>query len=116
MSPTEWLSALNPKRWLTTLSLVLGAIGLALAGAKANSIRKRAQQKDQKAEKLLASNSSKEIQKGKKLRESAQKDLDKAAEAQKAMKAKVEEIGNANEDLDELMHRFNSERVRQSGS
>ena len=101
--------------WVKTLGLVLGGILLALAAGRAASKKAAADRKDQRAADLLNSQISNEIQKGKKLVESAQKDKDKAVELHQASQKRLEQMAENNEDMDSIADRFNSKRVRRSG-
>lgn len=97
---------------LATISLVIGAILLALMAGRAMSKRRAAQRKDERAADLLNSNISREVDRGKKLVEAAHKDKDKAQKAQEKMERQLEAMGQANEDLDAIVDRFNSKRLR----
>jgi len=98
--------------WLKTLGLVFTAILLALAGAKAAKKKASADSKEQRANELMNSGISKEIAKGKKLLESANKDKDAGVVAHTNMEAQLEKLGEANDDIDALATRFNSKRLR----
>ncbi len=99
-------------KWLKTIGLVLAMIALGLAGAQVASRKANAKKKEDREQGFLAEGSSASIKKAKALKESAQKDIDKAVAAHKRMETRAEAIGEMNEDLDELMDHFNSERVR----
>ncbi len=105
----DWLKNL---RWLKTAGLVLAAILMALAGAKAVKKKASAAKKEDKAVELMNSSISSDIQKGKKMTESANKDKDKAAEAEKRMEAQLESMSNANEDIATIADRFNKRKLR----
>jgi GAF domain-containing protein len=105
----NWIKSL---RWLKTLGLIATAVALAMAGAQVASRKRKAKAKEEREQEFLAEGSSQSIEKARALKESAQKDIDKGVEAKKRMDAKAETIGEMNEDLDELMDHFNSERVR----
>jgi len=107
----DWLKNL---RWLKTAGLVLAAILMALAGAKVTKRRASATKKEDKAVELMNSSISTDIQKGKKMVESANKDKDKAVEAEKRMEAQLENMGNANEDIAAIADRFNKRKLRKS--
>lgn len=94
------------------LIAIATAIALVLLGAKVQSKKRAVKKKETREQQRLADGSSKAIQKAKKIKESAQKDLDTIAAAKVKMRKKLDTIGEADEDLDELMDRFNSERVR----
>jgi hypothetical protein len=98
--------------WIKTAGLILTAILLALAGAKAVKKKSVAKKKEDRAAELMGSGISKEIQKGKKLLESANKDKDAGVAAKQRMEKRLEKLGESNEDIDALAHRFNSDRVR----
>jgi hypothetical protein len=103
---------LKKQRWIVTLGMVLSAILMALAGAKAVRKKASAAKKEQKATDLLNSGISTNIYKGKKLLESANKDKDAGVAADERMEAQLEKLGEANEDIDALADRFNSKRLR----
>lgn len=105
----DWL---KKQRWIVTLGMVLSAILLALAGAKAVKKRASADKKEQLATDLLNSGASKQIEKGKKLLESANKDKDAGVAADKRMEAELEKLGETNPNIDALADRFNSKRLR----
>jgi len=109
MNVWNWVKSFG---WVKTLGLVLGAIALALAAGRASSKHKAGVKKEKKAENLLNASTSREIQKGKKLVEAADKDKTKAADARKKMEAHLEKLGEANEDMDSIADRFNSRRLR----
>jgi hypothetical protein len=103
----DWL---KKQRWVITAGMVLSAILMALAGAKAVKKKASANKKEQLATDLLNSGASKKIAKGKKLLESANKDKDAGVTANEVMEAELEKLGEANEDIDALADRFNSKR------
>ncbi len=105
---------LKKQRWIVTLGLVLSAILMALAGAKAVKMQASADKKEQLATDLLNSGASKQIAKGKKLLESANKDKDAGVVANKRMEAELENLGKANENIDAFADRFNSKRIRRN--
>ena len=99
-------------KWLTTAGMILTAVLLALAGAKAAKKKSSANKKEQLANDLMNSGISKEIAKGKKLLESANNDKDAGAAADAKVKAQLEKLSEANADIDSIADRFNSKRVR----
>ncbi len=101
------------KRWIITAGLVLTAIALALAGAKASKKRSNATRKDATAVRLMNSGISREIKRGKKLRDAANRDKDAAIVADARMTRLLNNMGTANENLDAVADRFNSRRLRQ---
>ena len=100
------------KRWMKTAGLVLAAILLALAGAKAVKKKNSANKKEQLATDLINSGVSSKIYKGRKLLESANKDKDAGIAANEVMEAQLEKLGEANENIDDVANRFNSKRLR----
>ena len=105
----DWL---KKQRWIVTLGLVLSAILMALAGAKAVKKHAKGVKKEQVATDLMNSGISKKIQKGKKMLESANKDKDAGVAANERMEAELENMGKANENIDAFADRFNSKRLR----
>jgi len=101
---------------LKTLGAILAAIALVLLGARAAKKKGNARKKEAREQQYLADGSSKSLQKAKKLKESAQKDIDASVAAHDEMAKKLEALGEGNEDLDELMDRFNSDRVRRKST
>ena len=106
------LSKIKSWGWVKTLGLVLGAIALAMAASRAQSLTTRARKKDEKAIDKLNSNISKELQAGRKLVESAHADKNKAVAIRKNMESQLEKLGEANEDMDAIANSFNSRRLR----
>jgi len=100
------------KAWLATIGAVIGAILLGLAVAKASNKRAAADRKDQTATDLMNTGISKQIAKGKRLRESANKDKDAAIAADKLSEERLEQMAANNESLDAIADRFNSRRLR----
>jgi uncharacterized protein YoxC len=97
---------------ISTIVLVLSAVVFAMAGVKISRLEKRAEKKTQKSVDKLNSGVSTYIHQGKKLAESANKDLDKAVEIKKLNEKRLEALGEQNDSLDDIAHRFNSKRVR----
>lgn len=108
----DWL---KKQRWVVTLGLVLSAILMALAGAKVIKKQASADKKEQLATDLLNSGASKQIAKGKKLLESANKDKDAGVAAEKVMEAELEKLSETNPSIDALANRFNSKLRKRSG-
>ncbi len=98
--------------WLVTLGAIIAAVLIAMAGGKIRRLEKRAAKRTDKSVDGLNSNISSEIHKGKVLAESASRDLDRVADIKKLRKKRVEAQGDKDEDIDDIMHRFNSKRVR----
>ncbi len=98
--------------WLVTLSAVLIAVAIAMAGGKIRRLEKRAAKKTDKSVDGLNSHISSEIHKGKVLAESANRDLDRVGEIKEEQKKRAEALGDKDESIDDIMHRFNSKRVR----
>jgi len=101
---------LKSQRWIVTLGIVLSAILLALAGAKAAKKHASGVKKEQLATDLMNSGISTKIHKGRKLLESANKDKDAGVAALEKMEDHLNNMGDANEDIDALADRFNSRR------
>jgi len=101
------------KRWWKTVVMVFLGVLMILAGRKATKLHERAKAKDEAATELLNSGISKQLQKGKALIDSADKDKDKAVAAKKAMKEHLEVLGQNDESIDDIATRFNSRRVRE---
>ena len=98
--------------WVKTLGLVMSAVLLAVMAGRASSRASAAKRKDERAEELINSQISADIQKAKKLVDAAHKDKDKAAAAHKRMEEQLSKLGDADEDLDSIMGRFNDRSVR----
>lgn len=82
-----------------------------LAGRKATKLHARAAVKDETATNLLNSGISKEIARGKKMVDAANKDKDKAIIANLKMKERLEVLGEVDESIDDVADRFNSRRL-----
>lgn len=106
--------------WVKTLPLwaVLGAVTtavfMAMAGAKAARFEKRARNAQTNAENLLQDKTKLNVEKAAKLQREAEKHKEKAAIAKAEAEARIEELGNKNETLDDIADRFNSRRLRKS--
>ncbi len=98
--------------WIVTLSAVLIAVAIAMAGGKIRRLEKRSAKRTEKSVDGLNSSISSEIHKGKVLAESASRDLDRVQEIKELRKKRVEAQGEKDENIDDIMHRFNSKRVR----
>jgi len=98
--------------WFITLTTIVLAIGMALAGARSTKAKKRAAKNIDKAAALMTSKTSAEIAKGKKLREAADRDLDAGVAADKLMEERLKQWSEHDADLDAIADRFNSRRVR----
>jgi hypothetical protein len=96
LAAQEMIDWLKKQRWVVTLGMVLSAILLALAGARAVKKKASADKKEQLATDLLNSGASKQIEKGKKLLESANKDKDAGVAANKRMEDELEKLGETN--------------------
>lgn len=105
-------------KWIKSLPVIvtLGMIGsvvlLVMEGRKVDRLHARANRKDTEGIALKNSQTSRHIQMGKELVESAHKDKHKAAEVKQAMEKRLDELGRDHETLDDIAHRFNSKRVR----
>lgn len=100
--------------WFITLTTIVIAVAMALAGAKSTKRKKRAARNKARATDLMNSQVSSEIAKGKKLRESADLDLDVAVAADKKMAERLQQWSEHDADLDAIADRFNSRRLRKS--
>ena len=100
--------------WFITATTVLLAVGMALAGARSTKLKKRAKRNKATAVDLMNAKTSGEIAKGRKLRDSADRDLDVAVEADKLMEQRLEQWSDHDADLDAIADRFNSRRVRRA--
>lgn len=98
--------------WFTILASVATAMVLGFAAAKSVNRRQSAQRKGERAIELMNSGIGREIHKGKKLLEAANKDKDAAIAADVLMENQLEKMGAANESLDVIADRFNSRRLR----
>ncbi len=98
--------------WIVTLGAVLIAVAIAMAGGKIRRLEKRAAKRTDKSVDGLNSKISSEIHKGKVLAESANRDLDRVAEIKQRQRERAEALGDKDESIDDIMHRFNSKRVR----
>ena len=106
---------LKGQQWFVTLGLVLGAILLALAGARSVKQNNRAQKNEDAAVDLMNSGIASDIAKAEKMSKKAEKNKVAAAKAKLSIHAQLEKLGEANEDIDDIAARFNSRRVRRSG-
>jgi hypothetical protein len=100
--------------WVTMLASVATAIVLGFVAAKSVNKKATAKRKETRAVDMMNSGIGREIHKGKKLLESANKDKDAAVAADVAMENQLEKMGAANESLDAIADRFNSRRLRKS--
>lgn len=92
--------------------LVLGGIALAFIGAKAHQRKKAADRMQHKAEVLLNSDIKEHIEEGEKLLVKAANEKVKATNARMDAEDQLRKLGEKNETLDDIAHRFNSRRVR----
>ena len=100
--------------WVVALAAVASAVVLGLAAAKSVNRQATSKRKETRAIDMMNSGIGREIHKGKKLLEAANKDKDAAVAADVQMENQLEKMGAANESLDAIAHRFNSRRLRQS--
>ena len=108
----SWGNKLKALGWVKAVGLAISAALLGLAVAKASNKKESARKKEDRATDMLNSGISKEIAKGKKLMESAQKDKDKGVAAHDAAEKQLDKLGQDNEDMDSIADRFNSRRLR----
>ena len=99
--------------WIVTIGLVLTAVVMAMASGKIQRLEKRAAKKNEKAIDKKNSGISSYIHQGKKLAESANKDLDAAGKVKDRQVERMESLGERDETIDDIADRFNSKRVRQ---
>jgi hypothetical protein len=100
--------------WVTMLASVATAIVLGFVAAQSVNKKATAKRKETRAVDMMNSGIGREIHKGKKLLESANKDKDAAVAADVRMENQLEKMGAANESLDAIADRFNSRRLRKS--
>jgi len=105
-----WIKSIG---WIKTAGLVLGAVLLALYGAKAAKRGASAQRKEDKALGLLDSAIAGDLKRADKLMKAAGKDKEKAFNAQQNMQEKLNALANQNADLDSVVGNFNSVRRKQ---
>lgn len=98
--------------WLVTIGAIVTAVLIAMAGGKIRRLEKRAAKKTEKGVDKMNSGISTYIHQGKKLAESANQDLDKVAEIKEKQAERAKSLGERDESIDDVMHRFNSKRVR----
>ncbi len=98
----------------TIIASVLTAVVLGFAAAKSVNKKASGKRKEQRAVDMMNSGIGREIHKGKKLLEAANKDKDAAIAADVEMENQLEKMGAANESLDAIADRFNSRRLRKS--
>ena len=108
----KWIKS---QRWIVTAGMILGAIALALAGAKSAKRSMTAKKKDARATDLLNSAVGNDLKRAKRLIKSAEKDKQKAINAKDIMKYELEKLTQGNEDLDSIISDFNSRRLRRPG-
>jgi len=104
-----WLKSL---RWVKTAGIVIAAILLALAGQRAIAKKASARKKEDVGTHMMNSGISKKILAGKKMVEAANKDKDKAIEAEKVLEAQLEKMGQGNESIADIADRFNKRKLR----
>ncbi len=105
----KWLKGIG---WIVTLGAILTAVLFALAGARSLKKNASARRKEDHAIDLMNTGITKEIDRGKKLMESASKDKTAAIEAKAKMKVRLQKLGDANEDIDDIAARHNARRMR----
>ncbi len=105
-------SKLKALPWLVTIGLVITAVVMVLASGKIQRLQKRAARKTKTA--IIKKNTgvSTYIHQGKKLADSANQDLDAADRVKKRQVKRMESLGDRDETIDDIAHRFNSKRVR----
>ena len=111
---SDVIAWLKKQRWVVTLGMILSAVLLALAGAKSAKKRGRAEKQERLAEDLMQTGIDIDLTEAKRQTEKAEKNKQAAAKAKAKMEQRLEELGNANEDIDALADRFNSRRLRGS--
>jgi hypothetical protein len=109
------LTWIKSQRWAVTAAMILGAIALALAGAKSAKRSMTAKRKDAMAVDLMNSAIGSDLKRAGKLIKSAEKDKQRARDAKDTIKYKLGELTKVNDDLDSIVNDFNSRRVRRSG-
>ncbi|KKK49624.1 hypothetical protein LCGC14_3133200 [marine sediment metagenome] len=98
--------------WIATAGMVLTAIVMGMACGKIKRLEKRAAKKTEKSIDLKNSKISSQIHKGKMLADSANTDLDVAGRVKERQEKRMESLGDRDETIDDIAHRFNSKRVR----
>ena len=98
--------------WVVALGAILSAVVLGLASAKSVNRKASSKRKETRAVEMMNSGIGREIHKGKKMLEAANKDKDAAIAADVQMENQLEKMGAANESLDAIADRFNSRRLR----
>ena len=106
---STWLKSLP---WIVTLGAIGAAILFVMNGRKASKLLARAKTAEDQADILINSNISKQIDKGHKLTEKANVHKDNALKAKERMHDRLEQLGNADENISTVASRFNSGRVR----
>ena len=104
-----WLKSLP---WMVTIGAIIGAILFVMNGRKASRLLDRAKSAEDQAETLINSNISKDIQRGHDLTEKANVHKDNALKAKERMHDRLEQLGNADENIATVSSRFNHGRVR----
>lgn len=97
------------KRWLLALGGILLAMGLAILGRDVRALRRTEAQRDE----LLAIGANEHKKRAEQLNQKAERLKTQALEAAAQTEARLEEIGEKNPDMDNLLHHWESERVRQ---
>ena len=100
--------------WVTTVASIATAIALGFIAAKSVNKKASGKRKEARAVDMMNTGISREIHKGKKLLEAANKDKDAAIAADVRMENQLEKMGASNESLDAIADRFNSRRLRKS--
>ena len=92
--------------------LILLGIGGALLAAEASRKVASAKKKDERVVDMKNSMISGELIEAEKLADSADQDKKDAQAIREKMKVNLEKMGQANENIDDIAHRFNSRRMR----
>lgn len=102
------------KSKFVTIGLVLGAILLALAGARSVKRTASAERKMSKATDLMSTGVVRDVKKAQKFIRAADTDKLVALEAQVTVQKQLEKLSEANSDIDSIADAFNSRRVRRA--
>lgn len=97
------------KRWLLAAGGALLAVALWILGRDARQLRRTEEYRD----KLLATGANEHKKQAQILAEKAERLKTQAHNSAAFTEARLEKIGEKNPDIDELLHHWESERVRQ---
>ena len=97
------------KRWILGLGGALLALAFWILGRDVRALRRTEAQRDE----LLATGANEHKKRAEKLNQKAERLKTQALKAAAQTESRLEDVGEKNPDMDNLLHHWESERVRQ---